>query len=253
MGGCASRSKENPVNPAQDRKSISYWAAQIDQYIFLGSMEAAECDLMSFRRHNIGSVLVLGPDLPMPYVKHLRYLHVPAEDHGDWPLISYFGPCIRFINASVQRKEAVLVHCSAGFSRSPTVVAAWLMNRYAINHLEALARIRHKRAVSPNAGFLAQLELFSKLDANPELLDLDFRPSQVSVTQSSYPVSASSASSASCNSGASSSSSIGQSLHITYLGFAEDGIFISPTTPQSPMSTEQSSPRAQCLATEKAV
>jgi atypical dual specificity phosphatase len=53
----------------------------------------------------------------------------------------------------------ILVHCFAGISRSPTVVAAYLMKRKGMTLKAALGQIiRVRPQVSPNAGFLKQLK-----------------------------------------------------------------------------------------------
>jgi atypical dual specificity phosphatase len=53
----------------------------------------------------------------------------------------------------------ILVHCSAGISRSPMVVAAYLMKRKGLTLKAALGQIiRVRPQVAPNAGFLQQLK-----------------------------------------------------------------------------------------------
>lgn len=53
----------------------------------------------------------------------------------------------------------ILVHCSAGISRSPTVVAAYLMRRRGMTLKAALGQIvRVRPQVAPNPGFLRQLK-----------------------------------------------------------------------------------------------
>jgi atypical dual specificity phosphatase len=53
----------------------------------------------------------------------------------------------------------ILVHCSAGISRSPMVVAAYLMKRKGMTLKSALGQIiRARPQVSPNPGFLQQLK-----------------------------------------------------------------------------------------------
>ena len=52
----------------------------------------------------------------------------------------------------------ILVHCLAGISRSPMVVAAYLMKRKGMTLWAALGQIiRVRPQILPNAGFLRQL------------------------------------------------------------------------------------------------
>lgn len=58
--------------------------------------------------------------------------------------------------------EKVLIHCQEGISRSPTIVIAWLMNRFGLSYAEALLFCKAKRpCVEPK--FSALLEEYESL------------------------------------------------------------------------------------------
>jgi atypical dual specificity phosphatase len=62
-------------------------------------------------------------------------------------------------NGNGNGKGKILVHCSAGISRSPMIVAAYLMKRKGMTLKAALGQIiRVRPQISPNAGFFQQLK-----------------------------------------------------------------------------------------------
>ncbi|KAF5373322.1 hypothetical protein D9615_007423 [Tricholomella constricta] len=72
---------------------------------------------------------------------------------------------------SAAKKGKILVHCSAAVSRSPTIVAAYLMKHCGMTLKDALGLIvRARPAVCPNSGFIQQLkELDLKLHGSLSL------------------------------------------------------------------------------------
>ncbi|XP_061432925.1 LOW QUALITY PROTEIN: serine/threonine/tyrosine-interacting-like protein 2 [Lethenteron reissneri] len=103
----------------------------------------------------------------------LAYLAVPADDFPDFDISGHFYPAAAFIDeALLTHKGTVLVTCVMGYSRAAALVAAYLMIYHHLPLLEALTRIRLKRPVSPNEGFLRQLrelneKLLSERDVEP--------------------------------------------------------------------------------------
>jgi protein-tyrosine phosphatase len=71
------------------------------------------------------------------------------------------------------KENNVLVHCSAGISRSPTLVLAYMMKRCNFTLDEAFDRMRQLRSiVDPNVSFIIQLRDWEKLlAANSETTD----------------------------------------------------------------------------------
>lgn len=81
-----------------------------------------------------------------------------VDDVEDEPLENYFEYVCKAIDETRAAGKAVLVHCVAGMSRSPTLVAAYLMWHYKWTAAQALAHLKERRsAVDPNEGFRRQL------------------------------------------------------------------------------------------------
>lgn len=85
-------------------------------------------------------------------------------DNPEADIIHYFPEAIQFIQDAIDKDESILVHCLAGVSRSPTIVAAYLMATQKLRWKEAIAVIKRTRPfVNPNPGFIAQLKLFQNM------------------------------------------------------------------------------------------
>lgn len=95
---------------------------------------------------------------------------IQVQDDDDVDIGSHFKGVCAAIDAARKARtlqsnvsdgsegKAVLVHCMAGVSRSPTLVAAWLMHNRRWPAATALAYLKERRAcVDPNPGFRQQL------------------------------------------------------------------------------------------------
>ncbi|XP_078700371.1 dual specificity protein phosphatase 3-like isoform X3 [Branchiostoma floridae x Branchiostoma belcheri] len=132
---------------------------EVDQNILLGNMSIAQ-DVAKLKSLGVTHVLNAAHgaiDVSKEYEKvGIEYLGVPADDVPTYNLKQHFEPAAAFINTAV-KKGKVLVHCHVGYSRSPTLVAAYLMLYQELTAQESITLIRGKRFIGPNDGFLRQL------------------------------------------------------------------------------------------------
>jgi len=84
---------------------------------------------------------------------------------------------IRVGTSKSKEKGKILVHCSAGISRSPTLVVAYLMRSHNMPLKAALGLVLKARPqVSPNPGFLQQLKRLEEELYGHISLDVDELP-----------------------------------------------------------------------------
>lgn len=144
--------------------------------LYLGDQDAAD-DTKMLLNEGITDVITIrefGMKEELEAKRHpdLTYHRFWAHDKSKEPIDRCFPQTNVLLDNLLKQGRKPLVHCNACISRSPTIVAAFLMYRkVAKTGQEAIDIIRTKREVDPNRGFRAQLdryECWSKF--NPVLI-----------------------------------------------------------------------------------
>ncbi|KAK4176572.1 protein-tyrosine phosphatase-like protein [Triangularia setosa] len=111
----------------------------------------------SLLSHGITTIISVGRS-PLSQHPDITYHRLPLLDSENVPL----GPTVRkaceIIDEVEKKGGKVLVHCSAGISRSPAVVAGYLMLKKGMGLEVAMSVIKKGRGVvRPNRGFMGKL------------------------------------------------------------------------------------------------
>jgi predicted protein tyrosine phosphatase len=146
--------------------------------LYLGSLREREEILAAFAACNVPLHVVcctVGDAVRLPSANAAagsRQLFIDVDDADDAPIEEAFERAIAFLEECRARREAALVHCVMGISRSPTIVTAYLMATCAHQRdqalgtvtctvIEAMAHVASRRPViHPNDGFLTKLLRF---------------------------------------------------------------------------------------------
>ena len=143
------------------------------------------CDAQNSERLTqlgISHVINATPDLPFCHDKKCKELRIGILDLPSENILQYFESAIEFIGESgdeetkgkeclfdplddALRSEShnVLVHCSAGISRSPTLVLAYMIKKQHLSLEKALRTMRNSRTIiDPNFSFILQLRSWEK-------------------------------------------------------------------------------------------
>ncbi|KAI8137494.1 protein-tyrosine phosphatase-like protein [Fennellomyces sp. T-0311] len=132
--------------------------------LWIGGYKAFE-DQSFLRKNKISFILTLGHFKQQYPEEQFTHEIIPITDNPEANIIQYFPVTNSFIGTALDSGKRILVHCLAGVSRSPTVVAAYLMNKRRLHPKAALAIIKQTRPfVNPNAGFMNQLRLYREMD-----------------------------------------------------------------------------------------
>ena len=133
--------------------------SQVLPWLYLGSQEAAG-DEELLRHHRISHSLNLGSSSSREqWTWHVVERSLELQDSPEQRIDGAVAEGTRFLQECKARGGRVLVHCSAGESRSPTLVIAFLISTRGCSFLEAFSLVKERRpSINPNPSFVAQLK-----------------------------------------------------------------------------------------------
>jgi len=140
-------------------------ADQILDKLWLGNINAA-FHYKFLQENGITHVLTVHQDLKPMYPELFTYMVIQVEDFDNSKVIHHFEDAINFIDLG-RTNGSILVHCTAGRSRSVTMVIAYLMKTRNENFQDSLDFVVKRRSVaSPNSGFRQQLQIFGDMECS---------------------------------------------------------------------------------------
>ncbi|EGG19275.1 hypothetical protein DFA_02062 [Cavenderia fasciculata] len=140
-----------------DSMTEEFDAQEVLPKLFIGSAAAAQ-SVTSLKDHNISHVLSISTNPPV-YTRNEAFqcLSISIEDEEKRDISTFFDQCHQFIDSG-RTKGGILIHCTAGVSRSATVVISYLMNLFFKPFMYCFQFLKSIRpCVQPNKGFVSQL------------------------------------------------------------------------------------------------
>lgn len=149
---------------ARARKILNIAPSEIEPYLYIGSKRDAASH-ETLKALAVTHVLNATPDCPC-YHEHdgLSYLRLAIKDCWNQDLPSHFEAAFAFIEDARQSGGKVMIHCTAGISRSAAIAIAYLMHARRLSVSEAYALVKSKRPViSPNLDFMGELQQYERI------------------------------------------------------------------------------------------
>ena len=129
--------------------------------VFISSYSSA-CDLAALKAAGITHILNLTYNCPNQFQDHFEYCSVPMHDRLSTDIHELLPQTTGYIARARAANARVLVHCSMGKSRSPTVVCAFAVWKLGVTASAAWELIRRAQPkIDPSLGFVVQVQNFA--------------------------------------------------------------------------------------------
>jgi protein-tyrosine phosphatase len=131
--------------------------SKINGHIYQGNLEASK-NLIELKKLGISHIVIAGNYLDVYHPKEFVYLKLKINDDESEDIKKHFHNAYEFISNAISNDGKILIHCSAGISRSSSITMCYLIksNKYTVD--EALKVVKDGRPIAcPNSGFYKQL------------------------------------------------------------------------------------------------
>ncbi|CAK9298033.1 unnamed protein product [Gordionus sp. m RMFG-2023] len=150
-----------------DREDANKGPTKILPYLYVGSLEDA-LNQSTLEKLGITYILNVSTSCPEPDFAKLndkyKFMRVPINDNYDADMMAWLDESFAFIERAKNENEAVLIHCLAGISRSPSLTIAYIMKYLGMTSEQSYKYVKSKRVgISPNFNFMGQLLEYEKL------------------------------------------------------------------------------------------
>lgn len=151
----------------------------ISPYLYLGPKSSTSSSFLT--SHKITHVLSIGAS-PQTNLPNVIYNRLSLSDDPSSSISQVVEQANTIIDAVAGSPSGrILVHCSAAVSRSPTIIAGYLITKKDMSLKEAMGTlVRARNAVCPNPGFVVQLKTLEVEIRGVSSLNVDILPSKKS-------------------------------------------------------------------------
>lgn len=132
--------------------------------VYLGPYSAAtNSELHVLKQVGISHVICIRHEREAHYIRanfpeHFIYLVLNVADSTTENIIRHFPKVKAFVDSCLNSGGKVLLHGTAGISRSAALMIAFIMETYGLTYREAFHYVQQRRfCINPNEGFVQQL------------------------------------------------------------------------------------------------
>ena len=135
---------------------------EVTPWIIMGTAKYAR-QYHDLKKLGVTHIMNVSNEVDNFHTQNFVYKRVPLPDNEQSNMEPYFPGILDFFDRVKNKKAKIFVHCTAGASRAPTAVCAYLVVRNEITLCDAFNYLRSRRmSVRPNRAFLfnlAELEI----------------------------------------------------------------------------------------------